>query len=154
MIKKGATIDDVLTQLLAMHDEMTERFDSVEQRLGSIEKRLDTVEKRLDTVEKRLDTVEQRLDTVEKRLTDIECRVANFELQMDAMDYRIERLEFRMSETSEWQKKIDQRFIYMEEVLYPSFRQLQVTVRDHGTRIRRLEGREGILEEELESVIE
>lgn len=119
--------------------------------LGDVVALLQNLSKDMNT---RFDSVEQQLITVEKRLTGIECRVASLENRVSAMDFRLERLEERMSDTEKWQQNIDRQLDRMETVLRPSFHRLQITVLDHGTRIRTLEEREGLLETAEESVVE
>ena len=108
-----------------------------------------TLDDVLTQMNARFDAVDQRL---EKRLTDIECRIANIEHRLDVMDYRIDRLEQCMKAADQSAAEIIIRLDRMETILHPSLARLQITVRDHGTRVRRLEEREGLLEEEAEAV--
>ncbi len=58
--------------------------------------------------------------------------------RFDGVDGRIDRLEQKVD-------GIDRRLIRMEESLVPSHQRLQITVRDHSGRIRRLEKKEGLV---------
>lgn len=83
-------------------------------------------------------------------------RLATIESQFDAQDKKLvvlERIEQRLDRMDQHLERIDQRLTRTEIILCPSVKRLQITMVDHGTRIRRLESRERFLEEEVESVV-
>lgn len=66
-----------------------------------------------------------RFDAVDKRFDGLGTRI-------DGIDGRLDRMEGKID-------GIDQRVRRIEDVLQPSFTRLQITVRDHGSRIRKIE---------------
>ena len=72
----------VTTQLDAMDQRISLRFDGVDSRLDRVESRLDAVENRLGVVESRLDAVENRLGVVENRLDKVENRLGKVEYEL------------------------------------------------------------------------
>ena len=69
----------------------------------------------------------------------IGSRIASIEGHMDRMAGKIDVIEGKIVVIEGKIDVMDQRLYRIENVLQPSFTRLQITVRDHGTRIRKVE---------------
>lgn len=90
MTKPVATIDDVLSALGDLADQMSDGFMRLEriahehsEKLEEHSRKFEKIEQRLDGVDNRLDRVEERLDGVEHRLGSVEHRLGNLERKFE-----------------------------------------------------------------------
>jgi chromosome segregation ATPase len=147
--------------------ELTGRADLHDGRIGKVEARMDRLEERMDQLEARMDRLEERMDRLEARMDRLEERMDRLEARMDRLEERMDRLEEQVSLLN---RKIDvmaetlegkiQSVLEHLSASMTEMRRMNVTLRkehwadrriihailkDHGIRLRDVEGRRGTL---------
>jgi len=79
-------LKQMMSEMVALRNEMNSRFDGVD-------KRFDDVDGRLNSMDKRFDDVDGRLNSMDKRFDDVDGRLISMDKRFDKVDGRLDKLE-------------------------------------------------------------
>ena len=65
-------IKELTNVIVALRDEMNQRFDAVDQRFSAMDQRFDAMDQRFDAMDQRFDAMDQRFDAMDQRINNLE----------------------------------------------------------------------------------
>jgi chromosome segregation ATPase len=127
--------------------EMVERLERVEQKIDGLQARFDRLEARFDGLETRFDGLEMRIDGLETRFERLETRFERLETRFDGLQVEVEHIRDDVRKLAGGQDALSKQIgREVADAIKPVMDLLaahDLAIRDHGTRIAKLERRAG-----------
>lgn len=125
------------------------RIDRLEERVGRLEVRMDQLEVRMDQLEARMGRLEERMDRLEERMDRLEARMDRLEEQVSLLNRKLdvvaETLEGKIQSVLEHlaasMAEMRRMNVAMRKEHWADRRVIHAILKDHGIRVRSLEGR-------------